>query len=125
MPAGYFATENSDYLSARCNVKLYARLLLQVADHVEQVLRLRIAARTEHADQTLRWRAGCGSELFKSDSRLDVVAQNRLSGFHIAGEHRVDALAQQRLRKLGVVLDVPLDQFPETLCFCHMHLHSA
>src|SRR6266852_343553 len=126
MSAATAAFEKSSHCaSARCDVKLHPRLLLQVADHAEQVLRLRIAARTKHADQTFRRCAGCGSEPLESDRRLDVIAENRLSGFHVAGEHRIDALAQQRLRELGVVLNVPLDQFPKTLCFCHMRLHSG
>jgi hypothetical protein len=34
------------------------RALLQVADHAEEIFRLRIAARSEHTDQALGRRAG-------------------------------------------------------------------
>src|ERR1035441_5355916 len=56
------------------HVKMHARLLLQIPDYAEKVLGLRVAARTEHADQALRRRASCCPELFKADGRLDVVA---------------------------------------------------
>src|ERR1700722_9152593 len=61
----------------RHDVKLHPGLLLQVADDAEQVPRLRIAARSEHADETLGLRADRLAELFEADGRLDVVAQDR------------------------------------------------
>ena len=60
----------------------HAGPLLQIADHAEEVLRLRIAARAEHANQAL-WRR---AELFEADRRLDVVAQDRLAGVDVAGQ---------------------------------------
>src|ERR1035437_952102 len=47
---------------------MHARLLLQLADHAEKVLGLRVAARTEHADQALDWRAPSGSWCAASSS---------------------------------------------------------
>ena len=104
---------------------MYACLLLQIADHMEKVLSLRVATRTKHADQALRWRAGCCPELFKADCRLDVVAQDRLAGLHIAGEHCVDALTQKRLREFPVALDVRLHQPLEAFGSCHHYFPSA
>ena len=74
-------------------------LLLQIADDAEEVARLRIAARAEHADQALGGRVGRLAELFEADGRLDVVAQDRLAGVDVAGQHRVDAFAQQRFAR--------------------------
>jgi hypothetical protein len=39
-------------------MKLDAGLLLQMADDAEEIVCLRIAARTEHTDETFPWRAG-------------------------------------------------------------------
>jgi hypothetical protein len=62
------------------DLHLQAGPLLQIADHAEQVLRLRIPACAEHADQALRRRAGRLAELLEADRRLDVVAQDGLAG---------------------------------------------
>jgi hypothetical protein len=51
--------------------------------------------------------------------RLDVVAQDRLSGLHIAGQHRVDAFAQERPREFRVSFDVVPHQFVEALSSGH------
>jgi hypothetical protein len=60
-------------------MQLQSGTLLQIADHVEEIPGLRIAARSEHADQAFRLRARGLAELLKSDRRLDVVAQDRLA----------------------------------------------
>lgn len=66
---------NSCGRSARslCNVQLDPGLLLQIEDDPEQVTRLRIAARPEHADQTLRRRGRRLPQLFEADRRLNVA----------------------------------------------------
>ena len=46
---------------------MQAGLLLQIADDGEEIFRLRIAARAEHADQALGRRAGRLGELFPSE----------------------------------------------------------
>src|SRR4029453_5380022 len=99
--------------------KLHPSSLLQIPDHVEEVLGLRVATRPEHPDQAFGWRSGRGPEFFKTDGRLDVVAEDRLSGLHVTGEHRIDSLTQKCLRKFRVILDVALDQLLEALCSCH------
>jgi hypothetical protein len=92
-------------------VELETGPLLQVADDAEEVTRLRIAARAEHADEALRLRAGRLTKLLEADRRLDVVAQDRLAGVDIAGEHGVDAFAQQRFAESGIACD-PLPPAP-------------
>ena len=65
-------------------MQLQAGLFLKVAEHAEEVLRLRIAARPEHEDEALRLRAGRLAQPLEADRRLDVVAQDRLAGIDIA-----------------------------------------
>jgi hypothetical protein len=55
-------------------VELDAGLFLLVADDAEEVAGLRIAARTEHANEALRLRAGRLAKLLETDGRLDVFA---------------------------------------------------
>src|SRR6266568_6809070 len=49
------------------HAQMQTGLLLQIADDGEEVFRLRIAARAEHADQALGGRAGRLGELFEAD----------------------------------------------------------
>ena len=60
-------------------MKAHASALLQIADHAEQVVSLRVAARAEHADQALGRRAGRRAELLEADRGLDVIAQDGLA----------------------------------------------
>src|SRR5215831_8677346 len=110
----WWTVETDGRLPHREHAELHARSLLQIADHAEKILGLRVTAGPEHADQAFGRRASCGPEFFEADGRLDVVAQDRLSGLQVTGEHRIDSLAQQRLREFLVILDVALDQFLET-----------
>ena len=100
-------------------MQAHAGTFLQVANHTEQVSCLRVAARAEHADQALGRRAGCPAKLLEADRRLDVIAQDRLSGVHVAAEHRIDPFAQKCLCKFLVGLDVPLHEVLEAPCSCH------
>src|SRR5882672_10538461 len=100
------------------DVQAEARALLQVTDHAEEVLGLRIAARSEHADQALGRRAGRFAKLFKADGRLDVVAQDRLASINITAQHCIDAFAKKSLGEFLVGLDPTLHQFLEAFCFC-------
>src|SRR6266700_4367837 len=110
--------------STLCHAKMHARTLLQITDHAEQIFGLRVAARPKHADQAFRRCAGRGPELLEADRCLDVVAQDRLAGIHVARKQGVDALAQERLRKFYVTLDVVLHQFLEALRPCHFRLRQ-
>src|SRR6516164_7649431 len=106
-------------------MQLQAGLLLQVAEHAEEVARLRVAARPEHADQALGRCRGRRAQLLEADRGLDVVAQDSLAGVDIAGQHGVDPLAQQRLAVSGIACDLPLHQFPETPCQCNPPASTA
>src|SRR5216684_909413 len=112
------AALNPSYGLAR-DVQAEPRALLQVADHAEEVLGLRIAAWSEHADQALGRRAGRFAKLFKADGRLDVIAQDRLASINITAQHCIDAFAKKSLGKFLVGLDPTLHQFLEAFCFCH------
>src|ERR1700683_4702030 len=90
---------------ARRDVQFEARLLLQVADYAEEIACLRIATRPKHANETFRWRASRGADLLETNRCLDVIAQDRLAGVDIAGEHGVDAFAQQRVGERRIARD--------------------
>jgi hypothetical protein len=51
-------------------------------------------------------RARRGAELLEADRGIEVVAQDRLAGFQVAAQHRVDAFAQQRFGELPVGFDL-------------------
>src|SRR5260370_17555490 len=97
-----------------CDVQAEARALLQVTDHAEEVLGLRIAAWSEHADQALGRRAGRFAKLFKADGRLDVVPQDRLASINITAQHSINAFATQSLAQFLVRLHPPLFHFLTT-----------
>src|SRR6202042_901907 len=84
-------------------------MFLQMAENLEQVARIRISFRPEHADQAFRRCADAFAERGKSYRRLDVIAQHRLAGFHIAAQHRFDALAEQRFAKSWIAGKTRLD----------------
>jgi hypothetical protein len=68
-----------------------AGLLLQVADNVEEITRLRVPARAEHADQDLGLHADRAPEVLETDGRPDVVPEKSLADVNVAGEHQVNA----------------------------------
>lgn len=103
----------------RRHPQMQAGRFLQIADDGEEIPRLRIAARAEHADQALGRRAGRLGELLEADGRLDGVAQQQLSGLDVAAQHGLDAFAQQRLGEFLVGLDVMLHQVLELLRSWH------
>jgi len=55
----------------------------------------------------------------KADRRLDGVAQDRLTGIDITGEHGVDAFAQQCVAEGGIARDPLLHQLLEIPCQGH------
>src|ERR1700730_565622 len=56
----------------------------------------------------------------KPTVRLDVVAQDRLAGVDIAGEHGVDAFTQQRFAEAWVACDPLLHPLLGTPRQCHL-----
>src|SRR6266568_5359097 len=101
-------------------LEVQARAFLKISDHAEEIFGLRIAPRPEHANEALGRRSGRFAKLLKADGRLDVVAQDRLAGLHIAGQHGVDAFAQERLGESRVRSDLASDQFLEAFCSRHL-----
>jgi hypothetical protein len=93
-----------------------AGLLLKIPNDVEEIARLRIAARAEHSDQTLRLSAGRPAEFLKAYGSLDVVPQDGLAGINVAGQHQIDTFAQEGIGKGAVLGDVLSHQFLETSC---------
>jgi hypothetical protein len=87
----------------RHHMQLDSSLLLKIADHTEQIVSLRTAARAEHPDQAFGRRIRRFAKFFEADGGLDIAAQDRFAGFNIAAEHRVDPFAQKVLGKAGLV----------------------
>lgn len=95
---------------------------LKVTNHFEQIARLRVPGRAEHAHQTF-----CGSfrdatELLKPDCRVDVVAQNRFSLIEISGQERLHAFTKEFLPVFSVLLDAGLHRFLELARERHRHV---
>jgi hypothetical protein len=93
----------------RPHLQMEPALLLQVAEHGEEVARLRIAARTEHAHEALGRRAGGAAERLEADRRIDVVAQDGLAGLEVAFQHARHRFLQKRLAEVGIAPGARLD----------------
>jgi len=107
---------------SRHHVKFDPGALLQIGQHIEQIAGLRIAAGAEHADEALGLGAGGLAQLLEADRRLDVIAQDRLAGVDVAGEHCIDSFAQQRVGESPVGRDVLLHQFLEASVQWHIDI---
>jgi hypothetical protein len=57
---------------------------LKVTNHFEQIARMRIPVRTEHAHQAFGRSFRDATEFLKPNRRIDVVAQNRFSSIEIS-----------------------------------------
>jgi hypothetical protein len=88
------------------HLQVAAAVLLQIADDAEQVSRLGIASWPEHPDQALRLRSRRLAEFLKSNRRLDIIAQDRLSRVDITRQKGLDAIAQQGLGKSRISRDM-------------------
>src|SRR5579863_10130650 len=98
---------------------------LQIGNDLEEVLRLRIALRTEHAHEYL-WRAAkVGSEFDKTDRAVNVFAEYRFSGLHIASEHAADAFLQQRPTEAGAVPQPLIQCLIKSLGWTHAGIPSS
>ena len=62
----------------------YALLALQMANHAEEILDGRVAARPEHALQAGRRNLSDAGKLWKADRRVDVIAKDRSTGGEVA-----------------------------------------
>jgi hypothetical protein len=94
-------------------VKANAFTLLQETDDFEQIIRPRIARRSEHAHEALGGDMRGLGKFRESDGRIDVVPENGLGGGDIAAKHAFDAFAQKLLAEFGIALDAGADCFLE------------
>lgn len=88
-------------------------MALQMADDGEQVARLWVTGRAEHADQALGRRPGLRAKPFEADRCLDVVTQNRLAAIYVAGKHGLDAFLEQCIPEFRIGLDTRQNRFLE------------
>jgi len=94
---------------------------LELADHLEQVARLRVPPRTEHAHEALGRSPRETAELLKADRGVDVVAEDGLPGIEIAGKETLHPFRQQLLSILPVLPDPGLHGFLERARQRHPH----
>ena len=100
-PAYHGAHAGYVQLRQLCDVKFHTCTLLKISKNAKEVFWLRIAAWAEHPDKTLRLGSCRFAELFKSDGGLDIVAQDRLAGFDIPAQQRIDTFTKKRFGKLS------------------------
>jgi hypothetical protein len=72
-------------------------------------VRTRISLGSEHAHQALGRCACCLRQLLKSDGCVDVVAENRLADFDLAGNELLHGFRQKRFTELDVALGASLN----------------
>ncbi len=68
--------------------------LLKVSDDLEEIPRLRVSFRREHAHEDFGRTFQIAAELDEADCAVDVIAQDGLAGLNIAGEQASDRFAQ-------------------------------
>jgi hypothetical protein len=79
--------------------------MLQKADYLEQVIRARIARRSQHPHQALGRDARRCGEVGEADGRVNVIAEDSFPGSYVAGEHRFDSFAKKLLSEFRIALD--------------------
>lgn len=67
-----------------------AQPVLEIPDHAEEILSLRITARPEYPHQAFRLHADRPAQFLKADRRPDIAVQDRLGGVDIVGQHGID-----------------------------------
>ena len=93
----------------RLYLEVQTLAFLEASDDLEEIARLRIAVRTEHAHQALGRLRGQPTEFPKTDGPVDIVAQNRLSDVDLAGEKALHTLFEQSLPEARVALEPLLE----------------
>src|SRR5262249_759853 len=86
---------------------------LKVLNHLEEIARFRIPARTDHPPQAFRGPFRATAQLFEPDRRVDVVAKDRLSGVEITGEKGFDAFLEQFLTVFPIASEACLHRVLE------------
>lgn len=105
---------------ARFYLKAESLGLLQIGNYLKQVSGLGIAGGAEHAQETF-FRDGCGfGKLRVSNRCFDVVAQDGLCRFQVAGDEAFDAFAQQLAAEGAIFLRPGEYGFSEIACEGHV-----
>src|SRR5262245_4385071 len=86
---------------------------LEVVDDLEEIARLRVATRTQHAHQALRGPFCAATKLLESDRRVDVVAKYCLPSVDIPREKALDTFTQELLPVLAIRSKARLHRFLE------------
>lgn len=102
-------------------LKVQAFRALQLTNHFEEISRLRIPSRAEHAHQALRRPSREAAQLFEPDSRVDVIAQDGLPRVDVPRQQTFDAFPQERFAVPAVSYDTCLSALftaPATFAPC-------
>ena len=89
---------------------------LEMANDRKQVPGLGITVGTEHTHQAFGRLCGQPAQLLKADGGVDVIAQYRLAGVHVAGEQAFYPLLEQFRAEGRIRLDAGLNRFLGVLC---------
>jgi hypothetical protein len=133
-PCRHSARQNDDIMAVRAEVVSHASTgdlerqfeveafgALQVTNDFEQIPSLRVAFRAKHPHQALRWPPRQATQFLKTDSRIDVIAQYRLSGVEIPAEQTLDAFSEEFLAVPSISRDARLYGVLELSCQTHNH----
>src|SRR4051812_10260410 len=99
--------------SAERQLEMKPLFFLEVLNDLEEITRLRVAARTEHPHQAFRRPLRSAAQLLKPDRGVDVVAKDRLPSVEITGEKAFDAFPQQLLPVFPISSEACLHRFLE------------
>jgi hypothetical protein len=83
-------------------VKPYAFAVLQKTDNFEKIICPRVTSRPKHPHQALRGNVGGLRNFRKTDSRVNVIAEDSLRRGGIARKHALDPFAQKLFAELGI-----------------------
>jgi hypothetical protein len=76
---------------------------LQASFDLKQIIRPRVPFWAKHTHKTFGGYVGNFGQTPKTNSRVDIVAQNGLARFHITGKHSANVLFEHGLAKRNIL----------------------
>ena len=103
-------------LPRRLQPESHALIPLQKTDNHEKIIRPRVARGPQHPHQALGRDSRCLREFRKTNSRVDVIAQDGLRCGDITGKQGFNAFAEKFLAKLRITCDTGADGLLKITC---------
>jgi len=94
-------------------IEVQTLAFLKAADDPEEIARLRIAVRTEHAHQALGRFRGQPAGFLKPNGDVAIVVQDRTADIDLVGKKTLHAFFEQHLREPRVACEPLPDCHPE------------